>query len=314
MSAAQKPEPGTAVATTTEKPGRALAPEHQRIVDENRARNALVQQIRGTIWGKEVSDIMARAVAQYCRENQLDAVRHVEVLGGRIYLTAEFYDERGAELLRAGVIVPAEPDYINADARLDELAKMGDSWACAEEIRRKRERIRWGVPEDAKAAVVQRFIIAESGKAVVGVNWCGQKSGKRDPVGDAEPSKTAQTRARRRAWKQIADVIPGYAAMVRPIEERARALPVAVVDAPDSKRLPQPVITNLGYEQDAPRVVDGTGRPEIRESFVTSSPAESQGNVGEVEDILAEDRELAEQEDLALDTPPRGRRDALREG
>jgi hypothetical protein len=102
--------------------------------------------------------------------------------------------------------------------------------------------------------------------------------------------------------------------MVRPIEERARALPVAVVDAPDSKRLPQPVITNLGYEQDAPRVVDGTGRPEIRESFVTSSPAESQGNVGEVEDILAEDRELAEQEDLALDTPPRGRRDALREG
>jgi hypothetical protein len=123
MSAAQKPEPGTAVATTTEKPGRALAPEHQRIVDENRARNALVQQIRGTIWGKEVSDIMARAVAQYCRENQLDAVRHVEVLGGRIYLTAEFYDERGAELLRAGVIVPAEPDYINADARLDELAR-----------------------------------------------------------------------------------------------------------------------------------------------------------------------------------------------
>jgi hypothetical protein len=165
MSAAQKPEPGTAMATTSTSDARSRRSTSTSSTRTKRA-TQLVAQIRGTIWGREVNDTMARAVAQYCRENQLDAVRHVEVLGGRIYLTAEFYDERGAELLRSGVIVPQEPDYINADARLDELAKMGDSWACAEELRRKRERIRWSVPEDAKAAVVQRFIIAENGKAV----------------------------------------------------------------------------------------------------------------------------------------------------
>lgn len=302
MSAAQKPEPGTAMATTSEK-RRALTVEQQAVVDENRARNAVIQQIRGTIWSKEMNENQIRSLAQYARENNLDAVRHIEVLGGRIYLTAEFYDERGAELLRAGVIVPAEPDYINSDPRLAELGKQGDSWAAAEELRRKRERIRWNVPEDAKAAVVQRFVIAATNQAVVGVNWCGQKKDKKDPVGDAEPSKTAQTRARRRAWKQIADVIPGYAAIVRPIEERARALPIAVVDAPDPKRLPQPVVLHLGYEQDAPRVVDEAGRPEIRETVADASGAESQRSVSEAEDLDAirrEDAAIADEEQESM--------------
>jgi hypothetical protein len=221
---------------TSQQPGTAVA-ARERIdahVAENKARNAVVAAIRGTQWGRDTTPDMARAVAQYCRENNLDPVRHVEILGGRIYLTAELYDEKGAALVRAGIVQPAEPDFIHADSRLDTLAAAGDEWAVAESTRRIRERIKHGVPEKASAAVVQRFKI-EGGATILGVNWAGG-TGRRDPVGDAEPTKTALTRARRRAWKQIADIIPGYADAIRPIEASARMaseeLPVEVIDAP----------------------------------------------------------------------------------
>lgn len=223
---------GTGVAT---RPRRELAPEQQSKVDEIRARNQMVAAIRGTLWGNNLSQEVQRSVAEYCRQNNLDAVRHVEVLGGRIYLTAELYDEKGAPLIRSGEVVPDEPEYINADPRLEALAKTGDEWAATEEMRRLRLRIQYAVPEAAKAAVVQRFRIPASGAVIIGVNWCGG-TGRRDPVGDAEPAKTAQTRARRRAWKQIADIIPGYAEIVKPLEATARIvseqLPVADVPAP----------------------------------------------------------------------------------
>lgn len=236
MAASQKPEneqaAGTGVAT---RPRRELAPEVQAKIEETRARNMVVAAIRGTQWGKDLNAEVQRSVAEYCRQNNLDAVRHVEVLGGRIYLTAELYDEKGAPLIRDGVIIPDEPEYINADDRLDTLAAAGDEWAKEERVRRMRLRIKYSVPEAAKAAVVQRFIIAKSGAAIIGVNWCGG-TGRRDPVGDAEPAKTAQTRARRRTWKQIADIIPGYAEIVRPLEASARiiseTMPVADVPAP----------------------------------------------------------------------------------
>lgn len=216
-------------------------------VAELRERNQLVAAIRGTQWGRDTTPEMARAVAHYCHENGLDPVRHVEILGGRIYLTAEFYDERGAELIRSGVVQPDEPDLISVDPRLDEMAKAGDEWAKKEQERRLRQRITHGVPEKALAAVAQRFRVA-NGATVLGVNWCGG-TGRRDPVGDAEPTKTATTRARRRAWKQLADVIPGYGDLVKPIEARAKLasdeLPVSVIDAPHRV----PALTAGGYDE-----------------------------------------------------------------
>lgn len=203
-------------------------------IDEIRARNQMVTAIRNTAWGKDCTPDVQRAVAEYARQNNLDPVRHIEILGGRIYLTAALFDEKGAALIRAGVIIPDEPDYINADARLDELAAKGDAWAVEESTRRIKLRIQYNVPEKSLAAVVQRFVVAQSGAVIVGVNWCGG-NGRRDPVGDAEPAKTAQTRARRRAWTQIADIIPGYAEIIRPLEATARvvneSLPVATVAA-----------------------------------------------------------------------------------
>jgi hypothetical protein len=243
-------------------PGTAVAKRVDARVAELKERNQLVAAIRGTQWGRDTSPEVARAVAHYCHENNLDPVRHVEILGGRIYLTSALYDEKGAGLIRAGVIIPDEPEYINADARLDEQAKAGNGWAQEEALRRLKLRIQYNVPEKAAAAVVQRFRIASSGAVIVGVNWCGGGSKQRDPVGDAEPAKTAQTRARRRAWTQIADVIPGYADVIRPLEVAARVaseqIPVAVVDAP---RGPRPLITSGEHPYDAGAAVNNAPVP-----------------------------------------------------
>ncbi len=243
-------------------PGTAVAKRIDARVAELKERNQLVAAIRGTQWGRDTSPEVARAVAHYCHENNLDPVRHVEILGGRIYLTSALYDEKGASLIRAGIIVPDEPEYINADARLDEQAKAGQEWAKQETERRLKLRIQYNVPEKAAAAVVQRFRIASSGAVIIGVNWCGGGSKQRDPVGDAEPTKTAQTRARRRAWTQIADVIPGYAEVIRPLEVAARVaseqMPVSVVDAP---RGPRPLITDGSHPYDAGAAVNSAPVP-----------------------------------------------------
>lgn len=229
MTAAARTEaaPGTAVATQS-----ATAARIEKTRNTLRERNELVAAIRGTQWGKEANPEMQRAIAHYCYENGLDPVRHVELLGGRIYLTAELYDEKGAPLIRAGIVQPQMPEFIHVDDRLEALAKTGDAWATELVTRRLRLRIEHAVPEGAKAAVVQRFQI-QGGAVILGVNWCGGTS-KRDPVGEAEPTKTALTRARRRAWKQIADVVPGYGEIVRPLEATARiaseALPVSIVE------------------------------------------------------------------------------------
>ena len=287
MATQSKPE-STAVAKT-EKAAK-LPAEFQARVDEARQKNALIAAVRGTIWGKELNETAIRAVAQYCRENNLDAVRHVEVLGGRIYLTAEFYDERGAELVRQGTVQPDEPDYINADDRLEKLAATGDQWAADELVRRLRERIRYNVPENAKAAVVQRFRLTATGAVVTGVNWCGAGT-KRDPVGDAEPSKTAQTRARRRAWKQIADVIPAYAAQVRPIEAAAKivAPAVAVVESSVDHEVRQLQRGTIGSAMQAAGGYDSTGDMErITPRAEIPDPMQ--------EDFI-DDRDLADEEE-----------------
>lgn len=218
-----------------------LPPDLQAKLEENRQRNAVVAAIRGTIWGKDLNEGQVRAVAQYARENGIDPVRHVEVLGGRIYLTAELYDERGAELVAAGLVQPLEPDLIQADERLAKLAAGGDEWAKAEETRRTRERIKYGVPEAAKAAAVTRFRVTRTGAEVVGVNWCGGGVRQRDPVGDAEPVKTALTRSRRRAWKQLVTIVPQLQERVGPLQASAEVVEerlLEVVQAAPKPALP----------------------------------------------------------------------------
>lgn len=229
---------GTAVART--KP--ALPADVQSHIEYNRQKNAVIAAIRGTIWGKEISPDQVRAVAQYAREMQIDPVRHVEVLGGRIYLTASFYEEKGAPYIRSGEIQIHETEFIHADERLAALAKAGNEWAEKEQAHRAMQRIKYGVPEGAKAAAIVRLTMREGGATFVGVNWCGGTA-KRDPVGDAEPTKTAETRAARRAWKRIISVLPELRDQVGHMQARAVIVDdeMSVAAGNEPKQLPRTV-------------------------------------------------------------------------
>lgn len=223
MTTATSPTPSTAVAAPVAK---ALSPA----AAEAQALRKMTVEIRGQQWGASCSPEVQWAVARYCLRNGLDAVRHVEVLGGRIYLTAEFYREAGAELLLDGTVVPMEPQNIAKDQRLELLSKRDDetgAWARAEDDRRLRARIAHGVDEEAPGAAIVRFVL-RSGAVVVGVNWINPK--RKDPVGLSEPTKTAITRAERRAWRQVIEAVPSFRDKVQPIEASAKLATAEVAE------------------------------------------------------------------------------------
>lgn len=203
--------------TKPDTPAKPLTPA----AEEMRARNQMVATIKGQMWSKELSDVQVRALAHYCNSNGLDASRHVEVLGGRIYLTADFYRERGAPLIQRGIVRVGQTRYINNDPRLQKLADAGDEWAREELLRRARARIEHNAPEEAKAIAVVELYVAGNPEPVLGINWCGGV-GKRDPVGDAEPAKTAESRAERRAWRRVVEVVPEYGVAVQKVEVNAK--------------------------------------------------------------------------------------------
>jgi hypothetical protein len=123
------------------------------------------------------------AVVRYMLEIGADPMRHCFVLGGNIYLNAEFYRELVAanpKFLRDDV------DFIHDDPRASE----------EERARRKQLRIVYGVPENAPGAAMVTLHYDGRGP-FVGVNWAGVRE--KDPVGKAEPTKSAQTRAYRKA-------------------------------------------------------------------------------------------------------------------
>jgi hypothetical protein len=222
MTSIVKPEQSKSAAVRA-----SLPPEIQAKIDENRARNVMVAQIRGTQWAKDCSEQVIRAVAEYAHRYGIDPVSELEILGGRLYKTASYYERKGAELMQSGVIARIETDHVEADTRLEhayeqarrfakDAAEASDApegeaayWsneasrARREIQRRTMERIRWNAPEKAAAVVVTRIYLAGAEQPIEGCNWCGNGVRPRDPVGDAEPSKTAETRSARRAWKKL---------------------------------------------------------------------------------------------------------------
>lgn len=139
--------------------------------------------IAETGWGKSISPLARSAVAQYLLEIGADPARHAYVLGGNIYLNAEFYKE----------LCAANPDfnYPTTDfIHHDERAN------AEEQARRKDLRVKWGVPEKAPGACLVTLFYKSRGP-FEGVNWAGVRD--TDPVGKAEPTKTAETRAYRKA-------------------------------------------------------------------------------------------------------------------
>jgi len=140
-----------------------------------------------TGWGKDVSPVARQAVVRYCMEIGADPVRHVHILGGTVYLNAAFWME----------LVAANPKFLRAAPT--EFIHDDDRATPEERQARKARRVEFGVPEQVKGAAVVTLFYAGDRGPFIGVNWAGSYGKKQDPVGDQDPTKTAETRAYRRA-------------------------------------------------------------------------------------------------------------------
>lgn len=229
MSDPTSTTPGTAVAVPAPK-----KPLHPAAAAAKAVRE-ITLQIRGQTWGAGLSREFLDAIARYALRFNIDAVRHIDILGGKIYLNGEWYEEKGAPLVIDGTVQVSEPDYVHHDDRLQKLAGSSDeaqaAWAHNEIFRRLQSRIEYGIPDDATAACIYRGTL-KNGTTLVGFNWCGgatkiktKSNGEKfrsDPIGDAEPTKTAQSRAKRRMWRQVVVNVPVLANTVGDAEAGAR--------------------------------------------------------------------------------------------
>lgn len=194
-------------------------------LEARKVANLVAAKIAEQNWGKVLDQSTRRAVAEWGQRHAVDVTTEIDVLGGRVYLNAAFYLRKLAELVEAGVVEYALPDYIHADKRLLEV---GTPEANAEHERRIMERIRYGVPEGAAAACVFRVKLRRLEREIVGINWCGGGVRKGDPVGDAEPTKTAASRAARRAMRQIVSHVRDDARRITAAEADAVAIGVVI--------------------------------------------------------------------------------------
>lgn len=137
-----------------------------------------------TGWGREISPMTRAATVRYCLQIGADPFRHVNVLNGNIYLNAAFWMDLVASNPK---FRRSTTEFIHADARASE----------EEQERRKALRLQYGVPEKAPGAAVVTLYYEGDRGPFIGVNWAGVRE--KDPVGIAEPTKTAETRAYRRA-------------------------------------------------------------------------------------------------------------------
>lgn len=164
-----------------------------RIANETRKEMAKLS------WGASLDQRALGAIAEWGRVHGVDVTQEIDLLGGRVYLNARYYLRRLAGMIEAGRVEYAHADHIHDDPRLKQLGDEGDQ----ERGRRLRERIKYNVPEKASAVVAFRVKVQGMDQEIVGVNWAGGGVRLKDPVGDAEPVKTAESRAARRAMRQL---------------------------------------------------------------------------------------------------------------
>lgn len=223
MTTDARPE-GTDTASTAVAPRARLqlSPELQQKIEQRRLHSAMVAQIKGATWGKDFDENTIRAVATWARENDVDPVTEVHVLGGQIYIGARYYERKLSELIGQGAIERCHGEWVQKDARLDALAKGGDPRAEAEINRRTWERIQHGLSDEADFACVYHIKHRLMSAEVVGAKEHvpgKKKTIKRkdggsftvdaDPVGDQAPMETVETRALRRAMLKLKDALPG---------------------------------------------------------------------------------------------------------
>jgi hypothetical protein len=254
-------------ALVKQAPAGVLPPEAARLIAERKAVNAVSRAIMGMSWGQQLDANTAQAIAEYARRYGMDPARHLDLLGGKLYPNAQYYIEQGAALMQAGLVASVRQQHIEADARLTaryerlreweqeaiDAGRKEDAYQYAQDARDARQeilereslRIRFNVPEKAAAAVVTWITLVGQQEPIAGCNWAGGGVKQRDPVGEAEPSKTAESRSARRAWRQLVRVCPELTERIATVDEDGKA--VSAVIAESRQRFEQ-------VESDAPRL------------------------------------------------------------
>ncbi len=181
---------------------RAFAFEHlARRRQEQMVRRA-AQEIALMSWGKDLSQAARAAIAFFAYECGTNPVTHWIVLGGNLYDTSSLWFD----------LATSQPDYegyearhINDDDRLDD----------ADRHERRQLRAKYNIPEDVKGAcivTIWKRLATGQIRAFTGANHAGNRQGFnartgakgliKDPIGEQDPGKTAETRAFRRAAKR----------------------------------------------------------------------------------------------------------------
>lgn len=224
---------------------------------------AIQKMVQGLDWGSGNSVVRnenaSLALAQFCRITKANPQIHVDVLGGKPYLNAEYWKDRvssdplfyreeqreisavSEEALRdrvaryretAAGLDPSDQGRAMALSKALDLEIEADEIADARGLYRPPE---WAT--HVYETVIVRFISAapmekiQAGeitdlepwlREVRECNWAGGRSntpGKKDPVGNAEPEKTARTRSYRRcATKAFPAWMSAYEEQIRKAE------------------------------------------------------------------------------------------------
>jgi len=184
-----------------------------------RQRNIVSAQIAETNWGKGLDRETRFRIAEWSNNAGIDPATELHVLGGNFYKNAHYYLRRQAELMADGIIEYAYAEHVEHNDELNEMAKRQDDkgqWAREQIDRRAQQRILHKIPPAAASSVVWHIKVRNSPIEFVAAKWCGGGTRKSDPVGDAFPVETSETRAARRAMRLLSEW--------RPQDGRIRAL------------------------------------------------------------------------------------------
>jgi len=181
-----------------------LPPDLQQALQLRKLRNQVAGQLAAQNWGKSLDLETRRAIADWGQQFRVDVTTEIHVLGGNVYLNAAFWLRQLSEMIEAGIVEYAYADHVEDDPRLKQLGAEGEG----EYSRRLRERIMHGLPDKAAAAVIFRIKLRSMDKEITGAKACGNGVKKNDPVGDAAPIETCESRAARRAMRMIASHVP----------------------------------------------------------------------------------------------------------
>ena len=208
-----EPQQGTVVAKTGDENSKLLdmakTPQERAFAFEQLERRRQEQMVRRAAqeiallsWGKDLSQAARAAIAFFAYECGTNPVTHWIVLGGNLYDTSALWFD----------LATSQPDYVGYDVQhINDDERLDDQ----ERQRRRALRAEHNVPEDVKGACIvtiwKRLPDGQT-RAFAGVNHAGNRQGFnarkgadgliKDPIGEQDPGKTAETRAFRRAAKR----------------------------------------------------------------------------------------------------------------